>query len=437
MEFAIILLLVLLNGVLAMSEIAIVSARKVRLQQAADRGDARSKAALALAQSPTRFLSTVQVGITLVGTIAGAFGGARIAGDVQEYIKDWPWVGAYAGTVALVAVVVLITYLSLVLGELLPKRLALARPEAIARFMARPMGILSMISSPVVKVLTFSTEALLKPFGLKDEDQAFSEEDIRGLLEQGAKSGVVLEAERELVERVFRVGDQQVRELMVPRNEIVWLDLGATRERITITVATSPHSHFPVCKGSLDRPVGVVHVKDLIKNSLVAEDISLEALARPPLFVPETTQAITMLNRFRRSEQHVALIVDEFGGIEGLITLNDIVEALIGQVQRGGVTDEPEVVERADGSLLLDGRLSISDFRALINVDTLPMEDEADYTTLAGFFIANLGRIPKTGDIFEWQGLKLEVVDMDRQRVDKLLFNRTGRGVQPEEGLGE
>jgi putative hemolysin len=426
LEWLVILLLLLANGVLAMSELALASARRIRLEQRAERGDAGAKVALELTANPTRLLSTVQVGITLIGILAGAFGGAALAGDVALTLKAWGLHEEYADALALSGVVVIITYLSLVVGELVPKRLALQNPERVASIVSRPMKALALAVGPVVAILSFSTEVVLRLFGVREHRQeAVSEEEVRGLIQEGAAQGVFHERERELIERVFHLADQRVKALMVPRADIVWIDADATVERVRLIVATSPHSHFPVCEGSLDKLVGVVHVKDLVKNSLITgADVKASELARVPLFVPENTPAMRLLERFREMNTHVAFLVDEFGGVEGLVTLNDLVEAIVGDVAQTQGDDKPGAVRRADGSFLVDGRLPVEDLRRALDVEELPIPETAEAHTAAGLVLALLGHVPRTGEIVERGGLRFEVVDMDRQRVDQILVSR-------------
>lgn len=422
----ILLVLIAINGVFAMSEIAIVSSRKVRLAAAAERGQAGAAAALKVAENPGSFLSTIQIGITLIVLSAGAFGEASLASSLAEWLRHFAFIAPYAGPVSTIIVILVITYFSLVLGELVPKRIALNHPEAIASFMAKPMRVLSKVTAPAVHVLTFSTDVLLKLFGSKtSSEEHVTEEDIRGVIERGAASGAIAVKEQELVERVFRVGDQQVSALMVPRTDIDWIDAAATTERIRVAVATTSHSHFPVCRGSVENIVGVVHVKDLVKHGLLTQQIELESLARPPIFVPETMPALTVLEEFKKAELHLAFILDEYGVLIGLVTLNDVVDAVIGEINRKGDESEPMIVQREDGSWLLDGLLSVEELMALMDTPILPKLEDVGYQTVSGLIMANLGRVPRTGDTVTWHDWTFEVVDMDRRRVDKVLLTRS------------
>jgi putative hemolysin len=434
MEVVILLVLIALNGLLALSEIAVVSSKRVRLQHAADRGSRGAEAALLLVDSPTRFLSSVQVGITLIGIVAGAFGEATLADDLARLISRSAPLAPYAGIIATLLIVLVVGYLSVVIGELVPKRLALTNPEKFAAGMALPMTLLSRIAHPFVAALSASTDLVLSIFGIKatDKEPDVTPEDIRGLLEHGAETGVFMEKERELVDRIFRLADQRVSALMVPRTEIVWIEADAPPERVRVAVAAESHSHFPVCNKGLDSLLGVVHLKDLVKGGILnpTMPIDLKVLARKPRFVPESMPAIRLLEEFRAGETHIAFVLDEYGMLAGLITLNDIVESLIGHVSRGGEEAEPLAVKRADGSWLLDGALPVGDLKALMEVDRLPHEERTTFNTLAGFVMTHLGRVPRTGDTFTWAAHRFEVVDMDRHRIDKVMLSP----VRPKDG---
>jgi putative hemolysin len=422
LEILLILVLIIANGVFAMSEIAVVSARKVRLQQRATAGDKRAQTALDLANAPERFLSTVQIGITLIGILAGAFGGATIAETLAAEIARVPALAPYSEGISLVIVVAIITYLSLVIGELAPKQIALNNAEGIASAIAGPMKTLSRIASPLVSVLSVSTRFVLRVLRVKAlDDPQVTEEEIKILIAQGTSSGVFEPAEHEMVKRVFRLADQKVTAHMTPRTEIVWLDLDDTAEDIRQKVTTSGHSRFPVTKGSLDQVVGIVYAKDLLTQSLTGSAIDLKAVLRPALFVPESVPAMAMLERFKQARAHGALILDEYGGLQGMTTINDILEAIVGDVPLMDDLFRPEVVRREDGSWLIDGLLSIDEFKEVVGIDELPDEADGNYQTVGGLVMTTLGRIPSTGDHFEWQGLRVEVVDMDGHRVDKVL----------------
>ena len=421
-EALVILLLIILNGLFSMSEIAVVSARKSRLEQWANEGDGKARAALELANAPNQFLATVQIGITLIGILAGAFGGATIASTIAVGLDEIPGIAPYSRPVSLAVVVLIITYLSLIVGELVPKRLALNSPERIASTMATPMRALARLASPVVYVLGLSTDAVLRVLGIRPVvEPPVTEEEIRSLIAQGTQAGMFEEAEQEMVERVFRLGDRRVSAVMTPRTEIVWVDSDASPEEIQQTIAESTHSRVLVAQGSLDDVLGVVHAKELLLPLLRGEPLDLTAVLRQPLYVPESMRALEVMELFKQSATHNALVIDEYGGVQGLVTPSDILEAIVGDLPEPGEQVEPLAVQREDGSWLLDGMLSIDDFKELFHLGRLPDEDQGVYQTLAGFVIMQLGRIPAVSDHFEWGGLRLEVVDMDGNRVDKIL----------------
>lgn len=421
-EVILILLLILANGLLSMSEIAIISARKARLQQRANEGDEKARAALALATDPGDFLSTVQIGITLVGILTGVFGGATIATTVSGWLNAIPPLSPYSRAISVALVVVVITYLTLVLGELVPKRLALNRPEGIAAAVAGPMRLFSTLTSPLVRLLSFSTNLVLRSFGIKPTtDPPITEEEIQLLLEQGTRAGVFEAAEQEMVAGVFRLGDRRIGSLMIPRPEIVWLDLEDPPAINQRHIVESVHSRFPVAQGDLDNLQGIVQSKDLLARSLAGLPFDIEAVLHAPLFVPEGMPALRVLEMFRESRIHIALVIDEFGGLVGLATIRDIIEAIVGDFPHIGETGEPEAVQRDDGSWLMDGMLSVEEFMEIFALRSLPDEDRGLYQTLGGFVVTCLGRIPDAGDHFEWNGLRVEVVDMDGLRVDKVI----------------
>ncbi|HSF29266.1 MAG TPA: hemolysin family protein [Candidatus Tectomicrobia bacterium] len=421
-ELLVILLLILTNGIFAMSEIAVVSARKTRLQQWAEEGDAKARTALELANAPNQFLATIQIGITLIGILAGAYGGATIATGLASVMADIAWLAPYSQPLSLALVVLAITYLSLIVGELVPKRLALNNPERIAAAIAGPMRSLSRITYPAVHLLAISTEVVLRMLGVRPSTEPpVTEEEIRTLIEQGTQAGMFEEAEQEMVERIFRLGDRRISAVMTPRTEIVWLDRSAPAEEIRETITQSVHSRFLVADGSLDNILGVVHAKDLLVHCLAAQVIDLGVTLQQPLYVPESMRALKTLELFKQSGTHIALVIDEYGGIQGLVTPSDILEAIVGDLPVAGEQLEPLAVQREDGSWLLDGMLPVDEFKELFDLGRLPGEDQGVYQTLAGFVIMQLGRIPATSDYFEWERLKIEVVDMDGNRVDKVL----------------
>jgi putative hemolysin len=405
-----------------MSEMAVVSARKSLLQQWAEAGDAKARTALELANAPNQFLSTIQIGITLIGILAGAFGGATIARDFSAWLDDVPLLAPYSRALSLAIVVTITTYLSLIVGELVPKRMALNNPERLAAALASPMRALSRVAYPVVHLLGRSTEFVLRMLGMKPSTESpVTEEEIRALIEEGARAGTLEEAEREMVERVFRLGDRRIGAVMTPRPEIIWLDRNAPPEAIRGTITRSAHSRFLVAQGSLDNVLGVVHAKDLLVHSLGEQAVDLTTTLQQPLYVPESMRAVKVLELFKQSGTHIALAIDEYGGIQGLVTPNDILESIVGDLPTAGEVAEPLALQREDGSWLLDGMLPVDEFKALFHLGPLPGEEQAVYHTVAGFVIMQLGRIPTAADCFEWEGLRIEVVDMDGNRVDKVL----------------
>jgi len=429
-QVILIVVLVVANGIFAMSELAVVSARKSRLRHLADEGDESARRALELAEHPNRFLSTVQIGITLIGILAGAYGGATIAGELSEYLSQFGPIAPWADEIALAIVVVVTTYLSLVIGELVPKRIALTQPERIARFVARPMRLLSVITTPLERMLTASTDVVLSVLRLRESPEPpITEEELSALIEQGAEAGVFDEEEQELVERVFWLGDQRVTALMVPRRNIIYFDINDPLERNLEKAATHNYSRFPVCDGGIDNVIGMVNIRDLWVAQIRDEPIDLRALMRRPLFVPESMRALRLLEKFRASGIHLALVVDEYGGVEGLITLNDILEEITGEL---AVTAEPRIIQREDGSWLVDASLTMDEFWDALGLEERRTEERYEYNTVGGFVLSVLGRIPQEGEAFEALGFRWEVIDMDRHRVDKVLVSPLGEAAGQE-----
>ncbi len=421
-EILLIALLLGLNGLLAMSEMAIVAARKARLRRRAEDGDAGAAAALALAEEPTRFLSTVQIGITLVGILAGAFGGATLAAQLGAGLKAVPLLAPYAEALGLAIVVVAITFLSLLFGELVPKRLALNAPEAVASLVARPMRAASTLAGPLVSFLTLSTEAVLRLLGARPSEEAtVTEEEIRVLIAQGAEAGVFEEAEREIVEGAFELSETEVRELMTPRPMIAWLDVEDALQASYAEIARHPHSYYPICRVGLDEVLGMLSTSDLVAHLAAGTEPDLVALARPALFVPESLPAFRALEQLKQVGPHVALVVDEHGSVEGLLTPTDVLEALVGDLARMERGTPAGPVRREDGSWLLEGLMSLDDVAELFMLPATSEEERPEVQTLGGLAMVRLGRVPSAGDRFSWRGLQFEVLDMDGRRVDKLL----------------
>jgi putative hemolysin len=421
-NFALLAVLILLNGLFAMSELAIATSRKSRLQQLSDDGNRRAAAALKLAEHPNSFLATVQIGITLIGIVTGFFGGAALSASVARQLERIPQIAPYSETLAIVLVVGLVTYLSLLVGELVPKRLALQSPERIAMLVSLPMTALSRVTSPIVNFLGISSEFILRVLGVRHaDDPPITEEEIEILLQEGAAAGVFAPAEHEMVEGIFDLGDRQARELMTPRYRLVALDVDDPLEANFRKMAEAPHQTFPVYEGDLDRLIGMAPVKTLWAASVNNEPIDLRGLAEPALIVPESMPALEVLERFRDRASNAAMVVDEYGGIQGLVTLHDLLEAITGDLEVSQ-RQSGEVVRRADGSWLLDGALPVHEVRDVLEIDEpLPGEENGDYETLGGFIMFRLERIPDIGDATDWERHRFEVVDMDGRRVDRVL----------------
>ena len=415
-EILIIFVLIFVNALLAMSEAALVASRKTRLQQQASEGNKASELALKLISDPNIFLSTVQIGITLIGVLAGAVGGATISDSLALLLEKIPFIGEYSGSIALVIVVLTITILTIWLGELVPKRLGINSPEKIAQLVAGPMLFISKVFSPFIKLMSNATNFALRIIGVNPtKELPITEEELQILIDQGTQAGVFEEAEQDMVEGVFSLSDQRVYSLMTPRTEIVWLDVNDTPEEIHKKIAESSYSRFPVREDSLESIVGIVKSRDLLVQSLSSDDFNLRAIIKPPFFIPETTFASRALEIFKEKGTEILLVVDEFGGLQGMLTINDILEEIVGEIE----IEEPQATQRQDGSWLLDGMLEIDEFKEIFELSDLPHEKE--YETLSGFMMVSLGRVPQPTDYFEWSNLRFEVVDMDGRRVDKVL----------------
>ena len=426
LEILFIFILILFNGIFSMSEIALVSARKVRLQQRVEDGDEAAKHALQLLAAPNRLLSTVQIGITLVGVLTGALGGATLSDDLATVLAKIPILTpAAASGIALAIVVLLTTYFSLVIGELIPKRLGLNNPEKISLAVAGIMRAIAWLSTPIINLLSASTDLGLRILGAhKSQDLPITEEEIKILIEQGTQVGVFEEVEQDMVESVLRLSDRFVDAVMTPRTEMEWIDLDLTEAEILLQIQQSPHSRFPAAHGSLDAVEGILVAKDLLNSRLAGLPHDFHALLRKPLFVPDSTSAMDLLQDFKETGLHMALIIDEFGGLTGMVTLYDILEAIVGQVPDSALHEEPDVILREDGSYLLDGLLPVDELKELFDLDELPDEDRIGYQTLGGFMMARVGSVPHSGEVVEWAGFQFEIMDMDGKRVDKVLVSR-------------
>jgi putative hemolysin len=431
-----ILLLVLVNGLLSLAEFALVSARKTRLQQLADQGDEKARVALEVARQPGQFLSTVQIGITLVGILAGAFGGATLSRLLAERLNEIPLLAPVSQGLALTIVVLTITLLTLVLGELAPKRLALSRPESFAMAFARPMRTLSRLMRPIVRMLDWLSGLVLRLLRVPPTvDESFTQDEIRVLIDQATQAGVFEEAEQDMLAGVLRLADRRVGNLITPRTEIEWLDLEDPPEVNLRKVMESNRSRFPVGCGSLDDVRGVVQARALLAASLEAArtggKVDQDKLLLPPVFVPENKPALEALELFRTAQAPLLLVIDEFGGLQGLVTITDLVESIVGDLPLSGEPAEQEVIQREDGSFLIDGMYPVDEFLELFNISTLPEYEKGLYQSLGGFVLNYLGRIPAPGDHFEWGDLRFEVMDMDGLRIDKVLVERIPLDPEP------
>jgi putative hemolysin len=420
LEILVVLALVLLNGFFAMSEIAVVSARPVRLETRARKGGRGAHLALGLARDPGRMLSTVQIGITLVGIVAGAFGGARLAEPFAAALAGIPALAPFSAEIAYVLVIAAITYLSLIIGELVPKHLALRAPERIAALVAPTVDLISRISTPAVWLLETSSRFVLRILGSEVQpSETVTEEEVKTLIAEGTRIGVFHRQEREMIERVLRLADRPVRAIMTPRVELVWLDIEDDPDEIARVIRASGHSRFVVGKGSLDDVLGVVHVRGLLDACLAGRSLDLQAALRPMPVVPDTTPIPRALEALRQARVSMALVVDEYGEVEGVVTAEDVLEALVGDMPEHRLDEEPAIVRRGDGSMLMDGMLAIDEVKLALDLDSLP--EEESYHTLAGFVLAQLGRIPAEGEAVAYGGWRFEVVDMDGRRIDKVL----------------
>lgn len=429
MDLLLIVLLILLNGVFAMSEMAVVSSRKARLQNLSDDGSLGAEAALKLHQEPSSFLSTIQVGITLVGILSGAIGEAALADPLSEWLGSFSFMEPYARGVALTITVVTLTYFSVVVGELVPKRLALLAPEGIASLMSRPMMILARITHPLVVVLSGSCSLILRLLGARRrEEPPVTDDEIKVLMEQGAEAGVFHESEQEIVSNVLRLDEQRISAIMTPRRDMVVVDLDEDEAACWQTIVDSPFSRLVVCRDGLEHVVGVLQKSDLLKAALPGGGVmvsDLEAVLRPPLYVPESVTTQQLLESFRRARLQFALIVDEYGDVQGLVTLTDVLAAIVGELSVPEAPEDRDMLQREDGSWLVDGDVGIERLKSVLDIgDDLPGEEERSFNTIGGFIMHVLGRIPMATDHFVAAGWRFEVMDMDRNRVDKVLLAR-------------
>lgn len=435
MEIPILLLLIVLNGVFAMSEMAVVSSRKARLQQWADEKRPGAAAALALTENPTYFLSTIQIGITVIGITSGAFGEATVARDFSRWLMQWPALVDHAGVIAIALVVVAITFTSLILGELVPKRLALVSPESVASTIARPMSWLTRATYPLVKLLSATTEGVLRLLRVRPSTEpAVTEEEIEVLMDHGTKAGIFEAHERKLVSRAFHLDELTARAIMTPRGDIVYVDLSLSLHENVERIVESNHSRFPVGERGLENVQGFVSAKHLLQDAVAGRELTIEKHMVNALFVPDSVSVMGLVELFKEQRETAALVVDEFGEVQGLVTLHDVMEALVGDIATVGEQGQQDVVRREDGSLLVDGSLTLHRLHEVLETRGAGVMEEHDdaYHTLAGMVISKLGRIPKAGDTLDWAGYRFEVMDMDQNRVDKVLISRLAAPAAPD-----
>ncbi len=436
MDIALLTFLIILNGVFAMSEIALVTARKSRLQRLAEDGDKSAVVAMRLGEDPTQFLSTVQIGITAIGIMNGIMGEAALAGPLADALTRLGLDGQTSSITATTLVVVVITYFSIVVGELVPKRIGQFHAEGIATFMAKPISVLAAMSRPFVFLLSASTDGLLRLLGKKELDSAnLTEDDIHSMLAEGSQAGLLEKQEHEIMRNVFRLDDRQIASLMTPRSEIIYLDIDKPLESSLVNLMNSDHSRYPVCHGGLHNTIGIITAKRLLKQRIKGESSSIQDYLQPAIFVPETLTGIKLLEQFRESGVQMVFVIDEYGEILGLITLQDVLEALAGEFKP---RDPEDVwgVQREDGSWLLDGLIPIPELKDRLNLKSVPEEQKGKYNTLSGMMMWLIGSVPRTCDVVEWEGWRLEVIDLDGHRLDKVLASRRDgtqeKSVEPE-----
>lgn len=422
LEFIILLCLIFGNGLFVMAEIALVSARKTRLEQLANKGDLRAKAALELTENPELFLSTAQIGITLIAILTGLYTGEKFSADLKPYVEKIHSLKPYAGSISTALIVIVVTFLSIIFGELIPKRIGLLRAETIARFVARPVKWLSRAGYPIVALLNWTTNLFFLIFPLKaSKESNVTEDEIKAIINEGTEQGTIAEAEQEIIERVFHLGDRNITSLMTHRSDIIWFDVNENEEMIKEKILKEPHSVYPVCDGEIDNIKGMVSIKDLY---ITDDSVRFKEIMTPALYVPENNTAYQLLEKFKQTKNHSCCIVDEYGSLLGIITLTDIIEAIIGDIPQPDVIDY-EVKQRDDGTFLVDAQIPFYDFLTHFSKTQYMNEGEHEFDTLAGFILHQLEHIPRTGEKMEWKGFKFEIVDMDAQRIDKVLVKIT------------
>jgi putative hemolysin len=422
MEYLIILMLILLNGLFAMSEIALVSSKRARLEEKAKKGSTGAKTALKLLDEPEKFLSTVQIGITLVGIIAGAYGGLALADDLTPILQKITWLAPYAEQAAIVIVVSVITYLSLIIGELVPKTIAFNNPEGITIALAPFMKFLSWLTTPIVVFLSLSTKILLKILMIKPKDETpVTEEELKILIEKGAQFGTLEHRESELLKRIFRFGDRKAYDIMTNRQDVVLINVNDTIEKVKQQVFDNPFSKYPVCDETRDNIIGILTIKDFFHKLNTQSSFILKDIITQPLYIPDNLTGIRIYEKFRDTKIYIAVVIDEYGSFEGIITLHDLIENIFGDLPDIHEVEEVDIFKREDGSMLIEGSILIDELKEHLN---LTFEEDENYSTLGGFVMYKLNRIPATGDKFDYESFIFEVVDMDGNRVDKVLVTQ-------------
>ena len=420
-EILIIFGLILLNGVFSMAEIALLSARKARLELQAQKGDLAAKNALALALKPDTFLSTVQIGITLIGILTGIYSGEKLKGDFIAYLNKFPVFQPYSNAVATAVIVIIVTYFALVIGELVPKRIGLSKPEKIAKMVAVPMRWISIITYPFILLLTKSTHLIVTLLGISKNDSQVTEEEIKAIISEGTEHGAIEEAEQDIIERIFHLGDRSITSLMTHRADITWMGINDKVADVKHKMREVVHNIYPLCDGAIDNIKGIVTIKDIL---LAEDDTPIIDLMKPGLFVPENNSVYQVMEKFKKAQVNSCFIVDEYGSLEGMMTLNNILEAIVGDI---GPADDDDyaITERNDGSFLIDAQIPFYDFLSKFEKTEFMKEGEQEFNTLAGFILYQLQSIPKTGDTLHWNGFDIEIIDMDRHRIDKVLVTIT------------
>lgn len=423
-EITLIILLIAFNALFAMAEFAIISSKSTRLKKLIEEGNSGAEAALKLSEDSTKFLSTIQIGITLIGILTGAIGGLATLGPLARYLAQFPQIAPYSSGIAVLISVAIITYFMLIFGELIPKKIALNNTEKIAAGIARPMQFFALIATPFTFIISASTDIILRIFGLdREKNKAITEEEIIDLIEEGTDNGAIEKSEQEMVENIFDLDDLRLGSLMIPRPDIIAINIDDSKEEIRKVITENPRSIFPVYRGNLDNLLGIIQVKDLWTHSCDLTLDSISGILKKPIFVPSSLTASELLEEFKRNKGHFALVSDEYGGIAGLVTLHDILEAIVGDIHCDDEPEDVQAVQREDGSWLIDGNMLIGDFKEHFGIDGMPQENQGQYHTIAGFIMMQLQKIPKEGDSFYWNGYRFEVTNMDVHRIDKVLVN--------------